>query len=56
MNHNDHQPPSIGQPVVRVDARAKVTGAHVYPSDHYPDDMLHLRVIKVSQVVRRPNE
>ncbi len=49
MNHNDHQPPSIGQPVVRVDARAKVTGAHVYPSDHYPDGMLHLRVLRAGR-------
>lgn len=35
----------VGQPVTRVDARAKVTGETKYPGDFVMEDMLHAKIL-----------
>jgi len=35
----------VGQPVTRVDARAKVTGKAKYPGDFAMEDMLHAKIV-----------
>jgi len=35
----------IGEPAVRIDARAKVTGEAKYPGDFVMDDMLHAKIL-----------
>ena len=35
----------VGQPVTRVDARAKVTGKAKYPGDFVMEDMLHAKIL-----------
>ena len=41
--------PSIGESVVRIDGRAKASGAHVFPSDFVVEGMLWLRVLRAHQ-------
>src|SRR5262245_38231364 len=36
----------LGQPVVRVDAYAKASGAHTYPSDVVMPDMLWVQILR----------
>jgi xanthine dehydrogenase molybdenum-binding subunit len=38
--------PKIGDPALRIDGRAKVTGQQIYPSDYFLDGMLSLRVLR----------
>jgi xanthine dehydrogenase molybdenum-binding subunit len=38
--------PKIGDPVPRIDGRAKVTGQQIYPSDLFLDGMLSVRVLR----------
>ncbi len=40
--------PRIGESVTRIDALAKATGAHGYPSDYVLDGMLWLRVLRAA--------
>jgi len=38
--------PRIGDPILRIDGRDKVTGQQIYPSDYFLEGMLSLRVLR----------
>ncbi len=43
----------LGQPVLRVDAYAKASGAHIYPSDLVRDNMLWVQVLRTAHPYAR---